>query len=141
VDVADLAQKGLVALAGVVGGGVGGWFMSAAKHGGRIAALERGLTAAQELVAKLVSAERLQHVETLLQRDIGELKAGVVELEKSLDHVSDSSHDLASAAALAAYITENNKRWEQVIRVIGRIEGTLEAQGRLPRRPGRQEEG
>lgn len=133
LDLADLALKGIVGVVGIVGGGLGGWFLSAAKHGAQLKEQGKAITDLQEHVAALVSKESLEHAKSLIQADIGRLARDYQALESSLETVSDSSHDLASAAALAAYITENNARWEKMIRLMGKIEGAMEAERRLQR--------
>lgn len=118
-----------------VGTGVGGYFLAVAKTGSKLRALEAAVSALSLAQARLASAQDLAQASERLERDLRELRADVEELTALLDRVNDSSHDLASQATLAQYIQENNERWQQMNRLVGRIEGVLDSLERDPRPP------
>lgn len=136
-DAWDLAMKVVVPLVAAVGTGVGGWFLSAARHGARIKTLEAACAALQAAHALLVTAKDFEHATEKLVAELKTLREDVEELTALLDRVDDSSHDLASQATLASYITENNERWQQMARLVGKIEGMLDVMDREPQRPPR----
>jgi len=67
----------------------------------------------------------LDHLEQLLSERIERLKEDLDEYKRTIEKIRDSSHDYASDAALAHFISENNERWERTLKTLGMLEGIL----------------
>lgn len=61
-----------------------------------------------------------------LKDALARLEAAIHELKQDTGRLRDSSADFAKDAELSRYITEENRKWNEIQRLLGQIEGRLE---------------
>lgn len=131
-------------------GAVAGWVTAAVKTAGRVSNLEVELAnhrkAAKEQFDEY-KAQVKEQFENLVkawklelhsqkedgQKQVGELKEQLKELEKHFDLFTRASHhDFADNEAFTRFVEEMNRQWKVVERTLGHIEGWMKAQPKGP---------
>lgn len=76
--------------------------------------------------------KRLESLKQGFRLEMEGLKAEIARVEKDLEglrrnteNLKDSSADFAKDAELSRYITEENRKWNEMQRLLGQIEGQL----------------
>lgn len=114
---------------------VGAWVTATLRIKQRVSSLQKSFGNLSKEIRKEIDDHRtitkqglqleLDHLDALLSERIERLREDLDEYKRTIEKIRDSSHDYASDAALAHFISENNERWERTLKTLGMLEGIL----------------
>jgi hypothetical protein len=104
---------------------VGGWIWTAAK-------LYYSLQTLTDKVASIEKGrkELRDELRDDIDRKVRELESKLEDYESRFDDIRQSATDFAKDAELADFIVESARKWEEIQRVLGQLEGLLKASAR-----------
>ena len=113
-------------IGGPVVGGLVAWFVGKASAAKEFQAEVEKLIAKFEVLKKGLELHTQTHQNTVEEK-IDTFAEELDTLKELVDRMRDSSHDMAKHAELANFMSEVNKKWQEMSGLMGEIRGELRA--------------